>query len=358
MSRSSGRVLTLVLVLVVLLASAAVGGYYWLQQQFFAPGPAQAPVRVQIDPGTPVRGVLTQLARQNVLTNVRAVEIYLRVHGLRPNVHFGMYEIPAQASPAEILEMFEQGRVVLEQLTVVEGSTFAEFRRELDQHAAVTHTLAGKTAEQVMTALGHPGEFPEGRFFPDTYRFAAKTKDTEILTLAYNAMQKLIEASWPQHGPDLPFDTPYQALILASIVEKETGVPEERQRVAGVFVTRLRKGMRLQTDPTVIYGRGESYDGNIHSRDLVADTPYNTYTRSGLPPTPICLPSRESVLAALHPVDNGELYFVATGNGGHHFSKTLEEHNEAVKAYLAHLRTQGSSAPKSASSPVVAPGVR
>jgi UPF0755 protein len=340
MIRSSGRALALLLVLLVLLGAAAAGGYYWLQQQFFAPGPAPAPVRIQIDPGTPVRGVLTQLARQGALTNVRAVEWYLRIHGRRPNVHFGMYEIPAQASPAQILEMFEQGRVVLEQLTVVEGSTFAEFRRELDQHAAVAHTLTGKTTEQVMAALGHPGEFPEGRFFPDTYRFAAKTKDAEILTLAYNAMQKLIETSWPGHSANLPFETPYQALILASIVEKETGVPEERQRVAGVFATRLRKGMRLQTDPTVIYGLGESYDGNIHSRDLVTDTPYNTYTRSGLPPTPICLPSRESVLAAMHPADNGELYFVATGNGGHHFSKTLEEHNEAVKAYLQHLRTQ------------------
>jgi UPF0755 protein len=337
---ASGRALALVLVVLVLLAGAAAGGYYWLQQQFFAAGPAKAPVRIQVDPGTPVRGVLTQLGRQGVLANVRAVELYLRVHGRRPNVHFGMYEIPAQASPAQILEMFEQGRVVLEQLTVVEGSTFAEFRHELDQHPAVTHTLTGKTNEQVMTALGHPGEFPEGRFFPDTYRFAAKTKDTEILTLAYNAMQKLIETAWPQHGPDLPFDTPYQALILASIVEKETGVPSERTRVAGVFVSRLRKGMRLQADPTVIYGLGESYDGDIRTRDLVTDTPYNSYTRAGLPPTPISLPGRESILAAMHPLDNGELYFVATGSGGHHFSKTLEEHNEAVKAYLEHLRTQ------------------
>ena len=337
---ASGRVLALVLVVLVLLAGAAAGGYYWLQQEFFAPGPAKVPVRIQVDPGTPVRGVLTQLGRQGVLANVRAVELYLRVHGRRPNVHFGMYEIPAQASPAQILEMFEQGRVVLEQLTVVEGSTFAEFRHELDQHPAVTHTLTGKTNEQVMTVLGHPGEFPEGRFFPDTYRFAAKTKDTEILTLAYNAMQKLIETEWPQHGPDLPFDTPYQALILASIVEKETGVPSERPRVAGVFVSRLRKGMRLQADPTVIYGLGESYDGDIRTRDLVTDTPYNSYTRGGLPPTPISLPGRESILAAMHPLDNGELYFVATGSGGHHFSKTLEEHNEAVKAYLEHLHTQ------------------
>jgi UPF0755 protein len=223
---------------------------------------------------------------------------------------------------------------------VVEGATFADFRRELDQHPAVTHTLTGKSAAEVMTALGHPGEFPEGRFFPDTYRFAAKTKDTEILTLAYNAMQKALETAWQDHTANLPFDTPYQALILASIVEKETGVPTERARVAGVFISRLRKGMRLQTDPAVIYGLGDSYDGTVHSRDLVTDTPYNTYTRAGLPPTPIALPGRDAILAATHPQENGELYFVATGSGGHHFSKTLEEHNEAVKQYLQYLHSQ------------------
>jgi UPF0755 protein len=335
------KTLSLVVLVLVLLAVAAGAGYYRMQQLFFAPGPLPAPVRIQIDPGTPVRAVLTQLGKQGALANVRAVEIYLRVHSLRPNVHFGMYEIPAKASPAQILEMFEQGRVVLEQLTVVEGSTFAEFRHELDQHPAVTHTLTGKSAAEVMTALGHPGEFPEGRFFPDTYRFAAKTKDTEILTLAYNAMQKTLEAAWQDHTANLPFDTPYQALILASIVEKETGVSTERARVAGVFVSRLRKGMRLQTDPTVIYGLGDNYDGDIHSRDLVTDTPYNTYTRAGLPPTPIALPGRDAILAATHPLENGELYFVATGSGGHHFSKTLEEHNEAVKQYLQYLHSQG-----------------
>jgi UPF0755 protein len=350
MSRSGGRALTLILAVLVLLAAAAAGGYYWMRHEFLAPGPLRAPVRVQIDPGTPVRAVLTRLGEQGALANVRAVELYLRVHGRRPNVHFGMYEIPAQASPAQILEMFEQGRVVLEQLTVVEGSTFADFRRELDQHPAVTHTLTGKSAAEVMAAIGHPGEFPEGRFFPDTYRFAAKTKDTEILTLAYNAMQKVIDTAWQDHSPNLPFDTPYQGLILASIVEKETGVPTERARVAGVFVSRLRKGMRLQADPTVIYGLGDSYDGDIRSRDLVTDTPYNSYTRAGLPPTPIALPGRDSVMAATHPQDTGELYFVATGSGGHHFSKTLEEHNEAVKEYLEHLRSQGLISPH--------PGVR
>ena len=344
MKRHDGRALPLVLLLLVLLAGAAAAGYFWVQNVYVTPGPLAAPVRIAVDPGTSVRAVLTQLAKQGALTNVRAVEWYLRLHGRRPNVHFGEYEIPVHASPADILEMFEQGRVVLEQVTVVEGATFAEFRRELDQHPAVAHTLKGKSAEEVMTALGHAGEFPEGRFFPDTYRFAAKTKDIEILTLSYNAMKKLLDTEWAQHAANLPYDDEYHALIMASIVEKETGVPAERARVAGVFVSRLHKGMRLQTDPSVIYGLGDSYDGTVHTRDLTTDTPYNSYTRAGLPPTPICLPGRDSIVAAMHPLDTGELYFVATGSGGHHFSKTLEEHNEAVKAYLEHLRSQGAQA--------------
>ncbi|MGH8211161.1 MAG: endolytic transglycosylase MltG [Steroidobacteraceae bacterium] len=357
-SAGRGRALSLLLVVLVLFAGAAAGGYYWLQYEFFAPGPSQAPIRIQVDQGSSVRGVLTRLAGRGALTNVRAVELYLRVHGRRPNVHFGMYEIPAAASAAQILELFEQGRVILEQLTVIEGSTFADFRRELDQHAAVTHSLAGKSAAEVMIAIGHPGEDPEGRFFPDTYRFAARTTDHDILVLAYNAMQKLLDSAWQQRSPGLPFDTAYKALILASIVEKETSLAAERPRIAGVFVSRLRKGMRLQSDSTVIYGLGENYDGDIRTRDLLTDTAYNSYTRSGLPPTPIALPGRESILAALHPLDTGELYFVATGEGGHHFSKTLEEHNEAVKEYLARLRNQGTLAPRPVRAPHVAPGAR
>ena len=333
---------TLALSLVLLLV-AGVGGYEIrvVNGMFTSPGPLEAPIRIQVNPGSSVRGVFAELHRKRAVWSLLSVEWYIRLHGRRPNMHFGEYEIPAYASPAEILEMFEQGRVVLEQVTVVEGATFAEFRRELDQHPAVAHTLKGKTTEEVMTALGHAGEFPEGRFFPDTYRFAAKTKDSEILTLAYNAMKKLLDSEWAQHAANLPYDDEYHALIMASIVEKETGVPTERARVAGVFVSRLHKGMRLQTDPSVIYGMGDSYDGTIHTRDLTTDTPYNSYTRAGLPPTPICLPGRDSVVAAMHPLDTGELYFVATGSGGHHFSKTLEEHNEAVKAYLEHLRSQG-----------------
>jgi UPF0755 protein len=329
---------------VVLLAAAVAVGYWWLQDQFYAPGPSTDIVRIQVEQGESVRTVLTQLSKQGVVKQPRAIEFYLRItrHNKAPRIQVGMYEIPAGSSPAQILGLFDQGRVVLEQLTVVEGSRFADLRHLLDNHAAITHTLQGKTDADVMAALGHPGEFPEGRFFPDTYRFAAKTTDVEILGLAYSAMQRVLDEAWQQRSPDLPFQTPYEALILASIVEKETGLPAERPKIAGAFVTRLRKGMRLQTDPAVIYGLGASYDGSIRTKDLTTDTPYNTYTRAGLPPTPIALPGRESVFAAVKPQETGEIYFVATatGDGGHHFSKTLEEHNAAVKSYLEHLRAQ------------------
>jgi UPF0755 protein len=345
-SNARRRTGVMLLVLAVLVAGAAAGGYYWLSNAFYAPGPTRDIVRIQVEPGASVRTVLLDLAKQGALKQPRAVELYLRIsrhvtgHQLR--IQAGLYEIPAGASPSQILELFDQGRVVLEQLTIIEGSRFADLRHTLDNHAAVTHTLRGKSDEEVMTALGHPGEFPEGRFFPDTYRFAAKTPDVEIVGLAYNAMQRVLDDAWQRRSTDLPFQTPYEALTLASIVEKETGMPAERPKIAGVFVARLRKGMRLQTDPTVIYGLGASYDGDIHTRDLATDTPYNTYTRGGLPPTPIALPGRESILAAVHPQESGEIYFVATGtgDGGHHFSKTLEEHNAAVKSYLDHLRAQ------------------
>jgi len=195
-------------------------------------------------------------------------------------------------------------------------------------------------------ALGHPGENFEGRFFPDTYRFAANAADTVILGLAYDKMSQALAAAWGARNPGLPFDSPDQALTLASMVEKEAQLKSERTRIAGVFVARLRKGMRLQSDPTVIYGLGANYDGQIHTRDLLTDTPYNTYTRAGLPPTPIALPGRESLMAAVQPDETSELFFVASGlgDGAHHFSKTLEEHNSAVKAYLARLRQQRAAA--------------
>ncbi|HLY53452.1 MAG TPA: endolytic transglycosylase MltG [Steroidobacteraceae bacterium] len=328
------------LLVLVLAGLAAAGLYQRLGQDYVRAGPAPAPVRVQVSPGASLRTVLTQLQSAGALREAREVEWYLRLKQLRPRVQAGTYEIPARASPAQILDLFAEGRVILEQLTLVEGATFGDFLELLAASPDVTHTLAGRSPAQVMAALGHPDENPEGRFFPDTYRFAANTTDTAILELAYQAMQQALDAAWRVRSPQLPLSSPYQALILASIVEKEAQLKTERARIAGVFVNRLRKGMRLQSDPTVIYGLGARYDGEIHTRDLLSDTPYNTYTRAGLPPTPIALPGRESLMAAVRPEESGDLYFVATGlgDGAHHFSRTLQEHNLAVKAYLAQLR--------------------
>ncbi len=299
-------------------------------------------MRIEVIPGSSLRTVLNHLQAQGSVADARAVTWWLRLTNRQVRVEAGVYEIPAHASPQQILTLFAEGKVVLEQLTVVEGATFAEFLAALSAHPAVAHTLQGKSAAQVMAALGHAGEGAEGHFFPDTYRFAANTSDAAILGLAYEAMQRALAAAWESRAQGLPLEHAEQALTLASMVEKEAALKSERALIAGVFIERLRKGMRLQSDPTVIYGLGEKYDGTIHTRDLQADNPYNTYTREGLPPGPIALPGRESLIAAVHPDESGALYFVATGrgDGAHHFSRTLEEHNAAVQAYLARLRAQ------------------
>jgi UPF0755 protein len=298
--------------------------------------------RIEVTPGSSLRSVLNRLQAQGTVTDARAVTWWLRLKNRQVRVEAGVYEIPAHASPEAILTLFAEGKVVLEQLTIVEGVTFAEFLAALAAHPSVAHTLVAKSAPQVMAALGHAGQGAEGRFFPDTYRFAANTTDAAILSLAYEAMQRALAAAWESRAPGLPFERPDQALILASMIEKEAQLKSERTLIAGVFIARLRKGMRLQSDPTVIYGLGEKYDGTIHTRDLLADNPYNTYTRDGLPPGPIALPGRESLIAAVHPDESGALYFVATGlgDGAHHFSRTLDEHNAAVQAYLVRLRAQ------------------
>jgi UPF0755 protein len=332
-------------ILALVLAAAAGAGYYWLTTQFLRSGPAAQAVRVDVEPGSSVRSVLAGLHERGALVAPRPIELYLRLHGRQLKIKAGTYEIAAGASAAQVVDLLESGHVILEALTIVEGSTFAELRRSLAGDADVVSTLAGKSDAEVMGAIEHPGEYPEGRFFPDTYRFAARSTDVEILKLAYASMQRVLAEAWSERAANLPLPTPYDALILASVVEKETGLATERPRIAGVFTVRLRLGMRLQSDPTVIYGLGERYDGEIHTRDLSADTPYNTYTRVGLPPTPIALPGREALRAALHPEETGDLYFVATGagDGAHHFSKTLEEHNAAVKAYLQRLRHTASA---------------
>jgi UPF0755 protein len=337
----------------VVLGLVAYGLWQVLGHEYHAPGPAAAASRTQVPAGASLRGVLRRLEAQGAVRDARAVQWYLRLHGEAPRVQAGTYEIPAHASPEDIIRLFVEGRVILEQLTVVEGSTFADFVSLLAGEPDVEHTLAGKTPGQIMAALGHAGENPEGRFFPDSYRFAANTSDVAILGVAYQTMQRVLAASWSARAPDLPFDSPYQALILASMVEKEAARESERARIAGVFVARLRRGMKLQSDPTVVYGLGPKYDGEIHTRDLVTDSPYNTYTRAGLPPTPIALPGRGSLMAAVQPDESGDLYFVATGlgDGAHQFSRTLQEHNLNVKTYLKRLRTLPHQPPSATSTP-------
>jgi len=335
------KVLLALLGLVLLAAGGAA--IYWQRTgtMMQAAGPHRQPIDLLVKPGATVRAVLTELDGKGALADRRGVDLRLRVLG-SPQIKSGRYEIPAAASPNDILAQLHEGRVVLEALTVVEGWTFAEMRRVVEAHPQIKVTLRGKEISEVMAAIGHAREHPEGRFFPDTYRFAAGTTDRELYVLAYRKMSEALDAAWSKRVTDLPLSDAYAALTLASIVEKETGLASERPRIAGVFITRLRRNMRLQTDPTVIYGIGPSFDGNIRDRDLRTDTPYNTYTRAGLPPTPIALPSREAIEAVTHPQETGDIFFVATGagDGSHVFSSTLEEHNAAVARYLARLKGQ------------------
>jgi UPF0755 protein len=346
------RTLSLLLVL-ILLAAAALLLWRGLEWQMDRPAANAAPQRIEVAPGSSLRSTLLALQQLGALRHARLVELYLRLHGPAPRLQSGTYEVPPHSSAREVLDQLISGRVVLESVTVVEGWTFAQMRNALDTNPAVAHQMRGLSAQQLMDALGHSGEAAEGRFFPDTYRFAAGTSDRRILERAYERMQAELDSDWSARAPELPLANPDEALILASIIEKETGREDERPKVAAVFINRLHHGMRLQSDPTVIYGLGEGYDGHIHTRDLETDTPYNTYTRTGMPPTPIALPGAAALQATLHPADIDALYFVATGNGDgtHHFSATLAEHDIALRAYLHKLGAQPDSrvAPPAAS---------
>jgi UPF0755 protein len=252
----------------------------------------------------------------------------------------GEYELQPGLTPRGLLALLSSGQVMLHSITFIEGSSFVDVRNALAANEAVLNENANRSDADIMRALGEPELHPEGQFFPDTYRFPRGTTDLELLTIAHRRMQDELRKVWETRATDLPLASSYEALILASIVEKETALARERAQISGVFVERLRRGMRLQTDPTVIYGMGLSYSGNIRRADLSRDTPYNTYTRPGLPPTPIAMPSRESLQAAVQPDVTGALFFVATGagDGSHYFSKTLAEHNLAVRRYLRELR--------------------
>ena len=245
----------------------------------------------------------------------------------------GEYDLAQGVRPRDLLQVLVAGKVIQHELTLIEGHTFREMLQRVNDNPILEHTLIDLSDAEIMAAIGQPEQHPEGRFLPDTYHITRGTTDLEFLRRAYQAMAERLQTEWDARDEGLPFKTAEEALILASIVEKETGAPEERAQIAGVFVRRLQKNMRLQTDPTVIYGMGEAYDGNIRKRDLLKDTPYNTYTREGLPPTPIAMPGVEAIHAVMHPAPGKSLYFVAMGEGRHYFSATLEQHNLAVDKF-------------------------
>lgn len=323
--------------LLVIGSGLLVGYGLW---QLEAPGPHIEDLRLEVRRGDTLRGVLERLHAEGALRQPRVVEIWARLTAPDLTIRRGRYLIPGGLSARDVLAQLASGRVELESITFIEGSRFVDLRRALAAHPEIEGTLAGVTDEEIMRRLGDVGTVPEGRFFPDTYRFAAGTRDIELLTLAHARMRTRLAAAWAARAPNLPLRSADEALVLASIVEKETALASERARIAGVFVERLRRGMRLQSDPTVIYGIGERYDGNIRRRDLTSDTPFNTYTRHGLPPTPIALPGEAALRAAVRPEVTGELFFVATGDpdGSHVFSRTYPEHRRAVAAFVAKRR--------------------
>lgn len=324
------RKLFALLALVVLLVLA--GTAYW--RGFLAPVvTGTRAVDVEVTPGAPLRQVAAELHAQGVLPRPLDLVWLARLRGGAHSLRAGEYLVPPGTSVAGLLDLLKSGKVVLHALTLVDGWTFKQVMQAVDSNPALRHTLAGMNSNAIMAALGHPGEAPEGRFYPDTYQFPKGTSDVAFLQRAYRDMQSHLESAWQQRAPGLPYQTSYDALILASVVEKETAQPTERGEIAGVFVRRLAKDMRLQSDPTVIYGLGNAYNGKITYKDLRTNTPYNTYTRNGLPPTPICLPSLASIEAALHPAPGDALYFVARGDGTHQFSATLAEQNAAVQKY-------------------------
>ncbi len=322
----------------LLLSLVIAGALLWdATRMLAAPMPMGGEVRFEVPPGTSFTGVTERLAQQRLLPATRAafyVRVYARVKNLDAQIKSGEYRLPAGTSLTGLVGLLVSGRTVLYEVRLIEGWTFAQALDVIRQHPHVAQTLAPDAdGAAAMAALGLSNLHPEGRLFPDTYRFERGTPDLTILRRAIEMQQRVLEQEWANRAQGLPYATPEQALVMASIVEKETGLESERRQIAGVFVRRLRLGMRLQTDPTVIYGLGQTFDGNIRLRDLRADTPYNTYTRDGLPPTPICLPGRASIHAALHPEDGDTLFFVSRGDGSHVFSATLDEHNAAVRRY-------------------------
>jgi UPF0755 protein len=335
------RLLKFLLAVLFAIGVACAIGFLQFNQFLHTPlSVAEEGADLEIRPGTAFSKVSDDLGARGIISNPAFFRLYGRLSGKAGRIHAGEYRIEAGTTPRELLAKFVSGDVQLYSFTIVEGWTFRETLAALARDSVVVSTLVYEDWPSLLATLGAEAAHPEGLFLPETYRFPKGTSDADVLRLAYGLMQEVLTEEWGNRAPDLPISSPYQALVLASIVEKETGLAAERPRIAGVFVRRLEKRMRLQTDPTVIYGLGEEFDGNLTRRDLRTDTPYNTYTRGGLPPTPIALPGQAAINAALHPAAGTELYFVATGlgDGSHKFSETKEQHDAAVQEYLVRLR--------------------
>ncbi len=340
--RTLSRLLLGGLLLVVL-----VLGYAYWQQQAAVRQPLKLDEARLLDvpPGSTPVGLINRLEREGLLEDGLWLRLHWRLHRSGQTLHGGEYRLEPGMSVGELFEHWVSGKVVQYSLTLVEGWNIRQLRAALASHEKLEQTLAGVDDAELMRRVGEPGMHPEGRFFPDTYRYVRGMRDIDVLIQANRRLRQVLAEEWAGRAPGLPYRNEYEALIMASIIEKETGVPAERGQIAGVFVRRLEKRMRLQTDPTVIYGMGERYAGKIRRSDLREPTPYNTYVISGLPPTPIAMVGREAIHAALQPEPGNALYFVARGDGSHVFSATLAEHMRAVREYQLNRRADYRSSP-------------
>lgn len=304
---------------------------YWFATQPLNMG--VLPKTFSITPGTSLHGLAVQLQKSRIIKSPFSFELVGRLLNKSTGLKAGVYEIKFPLNPLELYQKIERGEVTQSAVQFIEGWNIREVRAALRQQETLVHASEAMDDDKLLAAIGASEAHVEGLFFPDTYFFSPRSTDIEILRRAYRARRDKLNAEWEDRAADLPYRTPYEALIMASIIEKETGVEQERPQIAAVFINRLKQGMRLQTDPTVIYGLGVHFDGNLRKADLQQDTPYNTYVHTGLPPTPIAMPGTAAVHAALHPATTDALYFVSRGNGTHVFSSSLEAHNRAVNRY-------------------------
>jgi UPF0755 protein len=327
---------SLFIITVLLFCVTCISGWwFWKDMQNVLDTPMNISTEKDfiIEPGMSLQSISNQLKDTGLIKQAYYLLIEARRTGKDNKLKAGEYVIIPGTTPRQLLDQFVVGKVKQYALTLIEGWTFTDVMKFITNNSVLTDTLESVNSNNVMAVLGEPELSPEGQFYPDTYHFPKGTSDIDFLLRAYNAMQKVLTEEWNQRAENLPYQSPYEALIMASMIEKETGLAEERAEIAGVFVRRMQKAMKLQTDPTVIFAMGKNFDGNLRRPDLLIDSPYNTYVYAGLPPTPIALAGRESIHAALHPAAGSSLYFVAKGDGSHHFSETLTEHNKAVAKY-------------------------